>query len=116
MQVKLLRVVENREICRVGENTVRRVDFRLIAATNCDLLDEILRHRFRNDLYYRIKGWGLDVPPLRERVEDVYALANQLLADAASSLRRPILGYAAEALDRIRRYPWPGNVRELKNA
>jgi transcriptional regulator with PAS, ATPase and Fis domain len=116
MQVKLLRVLEKREICRVGENTVRRVDFRLIAATNCDLPHEIREHRFRRDLYYRLKVWDFHVPPLRERLEEVRTLANQFLVHTAASLRRPIIAYAPEALDRILRYPWPGNIRELKHA
>jgi two-component system response regulator HydG len=115
MQVKLLRVLEEREICRVGENTVRRVDFRLITATHCDLPHEIGEHRFRKDLYYRLKVWDLDVPPLRERFEDVRSLANQFLEQAAATLNRPIIAYAPEAMDRILRYPWPGNIRELKN-
>jgi two-component system response regulator HydG len=115
MQVKLLRVLEEREICRVGENSVRRVDFRLIAATNCDLLHEIAEHRFRRDLYYRLKVWDLYVPPLRERLEDVHALAHDFLLHTAASLRRPIIAYTPEALGRILRYPWPGNIRELKN-
>jgi transcriptional regulator with PAS, ATPase and Fis domain len=116
MQVKLLRVLEEREISRVGENAVRRVDFRLITATNCDLLHAIDEQRFRRDLYYRLKVWDLEVPPLRERLEDLPTLANQFLVQTAAHLRRPIVAYAPHALDRILRHPWPGNIRELKHA
>jgi transcriptional regulator with PAS, ATPase and Fis domain len=116
VQVKLLRATEAREICRVGENTVRRVDFRLICATNRDLPSAIRQDRFREDLYYRLKVWDLEMPPLRERLEEVPTLATQFLAETAARLGRPIDAYAPEALDRILRYPWPGNIRELKHA
>jgi two-component system response regulator HydG len=115
MQVKLLRVIEAREVRRVGESTARRVDFRLIAATNCDLPDAVARHEFRADLYYRLHVIELTVPPLRERPEDLRALADHFLAQEAARLRRPIVGFAPEALDLMLQYHWPGNIRELEN-
>jgi DNA-binding NtrC family response regulator len=116
MQVKLLRVVQERELRRVGEVTVRRVDVRLIAATNRDLLQEVAQKRFRQDLYYRLHVIDLAIPPLRERREDLQALAGEFLMRAASRLHRPILGYAPRALEHILHYSWPGNVRELEHA
>jgi transcriptional regulator with PAS, ATPase and Fis domain len=116
MQVKLLRVIEAREVRRVGETTARPVDFRLIAATNRDLPRAVAENRFREDLYYRLHVIDLHVPPLRERPEDLRTLADHFLAHAAARLRRPIVAFEPEAMDRILHYPWPGNIRELEHA
>ena len=116
MQVKLLRVVQERELRRVGETRVRPVDVRLIAATHRDLRQEVAHKRFRQDLYYRLHVIDLVIPPLRERPEDLRALAAELLARTAARLQRPIRGYAPRAFEQILRYPWPGNVRELEHA
>jgi DNA-binding NtrC family response regulator len=116
MQVKLLRVLQERQVRRVGENRERRVNVRIIAATNRDLAEEVSERRFRRDLYYRLRVVELVVPPLRERPEDIRGLAQAHLARIAAHMRRPINGYTANALDRMLRYPWPGNVRELENA
>jgi two-component system, NtrC family, response regulator HydG len=116
MQVKLLRVLQEHQVRRVGENRERRVDARIIAATNRDLAEEVAERRFRRDLFYRLRVVELQVPPLRERSEDLRGLALTLLARVAVRLKRPITGYTADALDRMLRYPWPGNVRELENA
>jgi DNA-binding NtrC family response regulator len=116
MQVKLLRALQEREIRRVGENKSRRVDVRVVAATNRDLAHGVAGGAFRQDLYYRLKVVELHVPPLRERRDDVLPLARVLLADAALRMKRKIAGLAPAAADQLLRYEWPGNVRELENA
>jgi len=116
MQVKLLRALQEREIRRVGENKSRRVDVRVVAATNRDLAHGVAGGTFRQDLYYRLKVVELHVPALRERRDDVLPLARVLLADAALRMKRKISGLAPGALDQLLRYEWPGNVRELENA
>jgi DNA-binding NtrC family response regulator len=116
MQVKLLRALQEREIRRVGENKSRRVDVRIVAATNRDLAHGVAGGAFRQDLYYRLKVVELHVPPLRERRDDVLPLARVLLAEAALRMKRKIGGLAPGAVDQLLRYEWPGNVRELENA
>jgi two-component system, NtrC family, response regulator HydG len=116
MQVKLLRALQEREIRRVGENKSRRVDVRVLAATNRDLAHGVAGGAFRQDLYYRLKVVELHVPPLRERRDDVLPLARVLLADAALRMKRKISALAPGAADQLLRYEWPGNVRELENA
>jgi two-component system, NtrC family, response regulator HydG len=116
MQVKLLRVIQERELSRLGETKVRPVDVRLIAATNRDLLEDVAQHRYRRDLYYRVRVIDLHVPPLRERPEELPALARDLLAQTAARLRRPVVGYTPRALECLLDYLWPGNIRELEHA
>ncbi len=116
MQVKLLRALQEREIRRVGENKNRRVDVRVLAATNRDLAQGVTGGTFRQDLYYRLKVVDLKVPSLRERRDDVLPLARVLLADAAVRMKRKMTGIAPDASDQLLRYEWPGNVRELENA
>jgi transcriptional regulator with PAS, ATPase and Fis domain len=116
MQLRLLRVLQEREVRRVGETTLRHVDIRLVAATNRDLRVEMAEQRFREDLYYRLWVIRLEVPPLRERPEDLPALARELLARAAANVSQSIVGFTPGALDRILQYGWPGNVRELEHA
>ena len=116
MQVKLLRALQERELRRVGENKSRKIDVRVVAATNRDLAQGVAVGDFRQDLYYRLKVVELHVPPLRERRDDVLPLARVLLADAALQMKRKITGLAPEAADQLLRYAWPGNVRELENA
>lgn len=116
MQVKLLRVLQEREVRRVGENQQRKVDVRVLAATNRDLSAEVHAARFRQDLYYRVRVVELRVPPLRERQSDILALARTFQQAAAERMRREILGFTPEAAQRLVRYGWPGNVRELENA
>ena len=116
MQAKLLRVLQEREVRRVGENATRKVDVRLVAATNRELAEEVRQGRFRQDLYYRLRVIELKIPSLRERREDILPLARLLLAEAAERLGRRVSGLAPEAADQLLRYGWPGNVRELGNA
>src|ERR1051326_832584 len=113
-QVKLLRVLQEREIRRVGSNQTRRVDVRVIAASNRDVESEVRAGRFRNDLFYRLNAVSIALPPLRERREDIPPLA-QAFADHVYSLN-PAVRFSPEAVIRLERYPWPGNIRELENA
>jgi transcriptional regulator with PAS, ATPase and Fis domain len=116
MQVKLLRAIQEREIRRVGENKIRKVDVRIIAATNRDLAVGVIKGTFRQDLYYRLNVVELHVPPLRERRDDILPLARMLLAGSALRMKRKISGICPAAADQLLRYTWPGNVRELENA
>jgi DNA-binding NtrC family response regulator len=116
MQVKLLRVLQEMEIRRVGENKSRPVDVGVLAATNRDLGHGIDRGTFRQDLYYRLKVVELQVPPLRDRTDDILPLARLLLAEALVRMGRKISGLSPRAADQLLRYDWPGNVRELENA
>jgi two-component system response regulator HydG len=116
MQVKLLRVLQEREIVRVGGDEAIRIDVRIIAATNRDLLSEIAAGRFREDLFYRLNVVTLHIPPLRERPEDIPLIAQHYLALFAERNRKKVRGFSPQAMDRLLRHPWPGNVRELMNA
>lgn len=116
MQAKLLRVLQDREITRVGGEQVLKVDVRLIAATNKDLISAMEAGRFREDLYYRLNVVTLHVPPLRERREDVPLLAQHFLKLFAEKNRKPVKGFTPQGMDRLIKYSWPGNVRELMNA
>lgn len=115
LQVKLLRALDERRIYRVGGERSIAVDVRIVAATNRDLKADVDAKRFRADLYYRLAVVTLVLPPLRERTEDIPALANSYLSHFAKSLGRYGIGMAPEALDALMRYEWPGNVRELIN-
>jgi DNA-binding NtrC family response regulator len=116
MQVKLLRVLQEREVRRVGENRSRPIDVRVVAATNRDLAAEVQAARFRQDLYYRLRVIELRVPALRERREDILPLARLFMAEAASRTGSRTSGFTPGAARQLVRYPWPGNVRELENA
>jgi len=115
IQVKLLRVLQEGEFERVGGEETIRVDVRIIAATNQNLSEAIKEKRFREDLFYRLNVVSLDVPPLRERKEDIPLLARHFLKKYRTS-RRPIEDISEAALDYLTSYDWPGNVRELENA
>jgi Nif-specific regulatory protein len=115
MQVKLLRAVENGEILPVGETHPRVVDVRLISATHRDIELESRKGRFRQDLYYRLSTFPIDVPPLRERAGDIPLLAAHILKRTAKKFRKSLPGFTAAALDAFAAYAWPGNVRELEN-
>jgi len=113
-QVKLLRVLQQGEIRRVGSNQTVKVNVRVIASSNRDVEQEVKEGRFRNDLFYRLNAVSIKLPPLRERREDIAPLA-QSFAERVFSLN-PAVRFAPEALDHLRRYDWPGNIRELENA
>ena len=115
MQLRLLRVLQEGEVRRVGATSTTKVDVRVIAATNADLEDEIRDGRFRQDLYYRLNVFPIRLPPLRERAEDIPALADHFLKVFRERARRAIPAIAPEALRCLRGYPFPGNVRELEN-
>jgi DNA-binding NtrC family response regulator len=115
LQVKLLRVLEERTIMRVGGSELLDVDFRLIAATNRDLEKEVAEERFREDLYYRLKVVTLRVPPLRERLDDLSLLAEDFLERFCQEHGRSVKRLSAAAVEAMRGYGWPGNVRELRN-
>jgi two-component system, NtrC family, response regulator HydG len=116
MQAKLLRVLQERELTRVGGEKVIPVDVRVIAATNKDLDDLKNKGAFREDLYYRLNVVRLEIPPLRERREDIPLLARHFLEMFAAKNNKEIKGFTPGAMDRLIRYDWPGNVRELMNA
>ncbi|MDX2090813.1 MAG: sigma 54-interacting transcriptional regulator [Kofleriaceae bacterium] len=115
LQPKLLRVLENREVRRIGQNTGRKVDFRLIAASNRDLRAEVNAGRFRSDLYYRLAVVTVSVPPLRQRREDIPAIARAILTSLRASPDALAELTSAAALERLSASAWPGNVRELRN-
>jgi len=114
-QVKLLRVLEDRQFEPVGSNKTRTVDTRIIIASNRNLNEEVKQGRFREDLYYRINVVTIDLPPLCERVGDVQLLAEHFLRMYCAQHNKEKLGITDEALEYLERYPWPGNVRELEN-
>ena len=116
MQVKLLRVLQEREILRVGGEQAIPVDVRVVGATNKDLQDLSAKGEFREDLYYRLNVVGLEIPPLRRRKDDIPLLAQHFLEDFAKRNRKTIKGFTPRAMDSILKHDWPGNVRELMNA
>jgi two-component system, NtrC family, response regulator HydG len=116
MQMKLLRVLQEREIVRLGENKRRKIDVRILSATNKDLEKSVQTGRFREDLLYRIRVVEIVIPPLRDRREDIPPLARHFVQRLASQLNRPKLHLDALCLDYLMKHSWPGNVRELENA
>jgi DNA-binding NtrC family response regulator len=115
-QAKLLRVLQTGELERVGSSKTRRVDVRLLSATNTDVAAEVRAGRFREDLLFRLNTVEIRLPPLRERPEDIPALAMHFLRHHATRYRKTVDGFAPDALDALLRHPWPGNVRELEHA
>jgi len=116
LQTKFLRVLEERRFERVGGQKAIEVDVRVVAATNRDLAEMVRRGSFREDLYYRLSVIHIEVPPLRERLDDVPLLADHFLARFRHQAGRRITGFSADAMAVMQRYHWPGNVRELRNA
>lgn len=114
-QAKLLRVLQQGEIERLGSTTTRKVDVRVVAATNVDLQAAVASGRFRSDLMYRLNVYPIRIPPLRERVDDIEPLAHHLLARFCALHGKRVPGFTDRALDAMRQHPWPGNVRELEN-
>jgi DNA-binding NtrC family response regulator len=114
-QVKLLRVLQEREICMIGSARPRKVDIRIVAATNKDLIELIKQGLFREDLYYRLNVVNIALPPLRERRDDVLLLIRYFAGKHAREIGKPEPRFSDQALDVLRHYHWPGNVRELEN-
>jgi two-component system, NtrC family, response regulator AlgB len=115
LQPKLLRFIQDREYERVGDYATRRADVRIIAATNVNLERAVTEGRFREDLFYRLNVIQIEIPPLRERPDDVVVLADKLLAFYGRNNHRFFIGFTEEALQALRQYRWPGNIRELSN-
>jgi DNA-binding NtrC family response regulator len=115
LQSKLLRVLQERTVQRVGGRASKKIDFRLICATNDDLEDLVRKGRFREDLYYRINVVPITVPPLRDREGDVALLADHFLRNYCAASKKPLKAVQPEVLEILEEYPWPGNVRELEN-
>ncbi|RMH61440.1 MAG: GAF domain-containing protein [Calditrichaeota bacterium] len=115
LQTKLLRVLQEGEIKRVGDSQIHKVDVRVISATNRDLLEEIKAGRFREDLYYRLNVINFKMPPLRARREDIVLLAEHFLRKYAMKNKKNFKGFSKEAIRYLQEYDWPGNIRELEN-
>ncbi|MBA4742332.1 MAG: sigma-54-dependent Fis family transcriptional regulator [Azoarcus sp.] len=115
LQAKMLRALQDGSIRPVGQDTEEHVDVRVVAATHRDLAQRVADGDFREDLYYRLETFAIDVPPLRARGDDVELLAQRILARCAAAQNKPVRGFAPEALARLAAYPFPGNVRELQN-
>jgi len=116
LQAKLLRVLQEREFSPVGSDTIRRVDVRVIAASNRDLREAVDSGAFREDLLYRLDVYHIRVPPLRDRASDIPLLAEAFLAELRAEMDKPVSGFTDAALRALAGYDWPGNVRELRNA
>jgi DNA-binding NtrC family response regulator len=114
-QVKLLRVIEERKVQRIGGLVPRSIDVRFVAATNRDLEVEVARGTFRQDLFFRLNGIALTIPPLRKRVSEIRELVGTFIGEAAHKMKRARPAISEEALSILERYPWPGNIRELRN-
>ena len=115
MQVKLLRVLQDKEVCMVGATRTRKVDVRILASTNKNIPALIKKGQFREDLYYRINVITVELPPLRERQDDIFLLTRHFAAKFAEELGRTAPRFSDGALQVLRSYHWPGNVRELEN-
>jgi two-component system response regulator HydG len=116
IQVKLLRVLQEREIERVGDSKKRKIDIRIITATHKDLYSRVREGHFREDLYYRLKVFPIQLPTLRERREDIPFLVDHFIASMNEKTGKSVAGLSKAALRIFMDYPWPGNVRELENA
>ncbi|HEY6008160.1 MAG TPA: sigma-54 dependent transcriptional regulator [Geobacteraceae bacterium] len=115
LQTKLLRVLQEQEVERIGSTKPIKLDVRVVSATNINLEEEIRRGVFREDLYYRLNVIPVNLPPLRDRVEDILHLAKHFIEKYCRAMNRPLMTISKEALDALEHYPWPGNVRELEN-
>jgi len=114
MQAKLLRALQEDEVIRIGSNQIIKLDVRVIVATNKNLAEEVKKKKFREDLYYRLLGLPIELPPLRERGHDIFLLARFFVDEFCRKNKMNKLTITSEALNKLKKYPWPGNVRELK--
>jgi transcriptional regulator with PAS, ATPase and Fis domain len=115
LQVKLLRAIQEKEICRLGGNKIQKINVKIVAATNTDLLQRIRDGLFRKDLYYRLNVIPIHIPPLRERKEDIIYLARHFIQHYAGMFNKSLTDMSEEVIDLFRKYQWPGNVRELQS-
>jgi len=115
LQAKLLRVLQEREIERIGSNKPIKVDIRVVSATNTNLEDAVIQGKFRQDLYFRLNVVPISIPPLRERKEDIPLLAKHFLNKFNTAFNKKIPGFTEKAMDALTKYHWPGNIRELEN-
>jgi len=115
MQVKLLRALQDKEVCMLGATRTRKIDVRILVATNKDLIGMIKKGVFREDLFFRLNVITIVVPPLRERGDDILLLARHFIAKYAGEMDRPTPKLSDKALQIFKNYSWPGNVRELEN-
>jgi two-component system response regulator FlrC len=115
LQAKLLRVLQEREVERVGGHKAIPLDIRIIATSNRDMGEVVARGNFREDLYYRLNVFPLELPPLRERPLDIVPLARHLIGRLGTALGRPGISLSSAAAEQLTRYAWPGNIRELEN-
>ena len=115
LQPKLLRVLQEREIERLGGTRTKRVDVRVVAATHRNLEEMIVQNQFRLDLYYRLNVFPIQIPPLRKRREDIPLLVWHFVRQFARRMNKTIQGISSETMEALIRYPWPGNIRELQN-
>ncbi len=115
MQVKILRVIQEREVCMVGSRKTQKIDIRILAATNKDLGKLVEKGLFREDLYYRLNVINIDIPPLRERGDDTFLLIQHFTNEFCKEFDKPVPKFSDNALDVLKHYSWPGNVRELEN-
>lgn len=114
LQTKLLRVLQEKEITRIGSNKTMKLDFRLVAATNKNLAQEVKEGRFREDLFYRIQGFLIHLPPLCERGDDILLIAKSFLSEFCTNNKMPQMTIEKDVMKHMMEYSWPGNVRELK--
>ena len=114
MQTRLLGFLEEHVVNSIGGTTSIRLDVRVVSATNADLMEQVRRYQFREDLFYRLNEFGIDMPPLRERADDLFYLATKFLAIANAELRKQVFGFSQEAIDFFSGYEWSGNMRELR--
>lgn len=115
MQIKLLRVLQDKEVCMIGSKKPQKVNVRIIAATNIDLSDLVKKNKFREDLYYRLNVLNINIPPLRDRGEDIFLLIHHFTNKFAKEANKPKTQFSDKALQILKDYHWPGNVRELQN-
>ncbi len=114
-QVRLLRVLENGEFLKVGSSQVQKTDVRIVAATNVNMFDAIKKEKFREDLYYRLSTVEINIPPLREREEDIHLLFRKFASDFGQRYKMPTIRLSNEAIQLLLKYRWPGNIRQLRN-
>ena len=114
-QVRLLRVLENGEFLKVGSSQVQKTDVRIVAATNVNMFEAIKKEKFREDLYYRLSTVEINIPPLRERQEDIHLLFRKFASDFGQKYKMPTIRLEENAIDLLLKYRWPGNIRQLRN-